>query len=106
MKRLIFIILSFSVIISSCRKPDDFIEGPSLYDVYGDFEIYSPLEGSQINVDFAAGETVHFNCELSKVVNWQLKITAYCRDSPNHLQPIATSYLVLIMITSMFGLNH
>ena len=44
-------------------------------DVYGDFEVYTPLEGSQINVDFESGETVYFTCELSKIVNWQLKIT-------------------------------
>ncbi|MAO45894.1 MAG: hypothetical protein CL823_01960 [Crocinitomicaceae bacterium] len=75
MKKLIYIFLCLSVIVSSCRKPDEFSDGPDLYDVYGDFEIYSPLEGSQINVDFASGETVFFNCELSKVVNWQLKIT-------------------------------
>ena len=75
MKKLIYIILCLSVFISSCRKPDEFSDGPDLYDVYGDFEIYSPLEGSQINVDFASGETVFFHCELSKVVSWQLKIT-------------------------------
>ncbi len=75
MKKLIYIILCLSVFVSSCRKPDEFSDGPDLYDVYGDFEIYSPLEGSQINVDFASGENVFFHCELSKVVNWQLKIT-------------------------------
>lgn len=75
MKKLIYIILCLSVFVSSCRKPDEFSDGPDLYDVYGDFEIYSPLEVSQINVDFASGENVFFHCELSKVVNWQLKIT-------------------------------
>ena len=63
------------VIISSCSKPDEFYDGPNLYDVYGDFEVFTALEGSQINVDFESGETVYFTCELSKVVNWQLKIT-------------------------------
>ncbi|MBI49665.1 MAG: hypothetical protein CL850_05205 [Crocinitomicaceae bacterium] len=75
MKKLIYLTLIFSVIISSCRKPDEFSDGPDLYDVYGPFEIITPLEASQINVDFAAGETVFFNCGLSKVVDWQLKIT-------------------------------
>ena len=45
MKKLIYIFLCLSVIVSSCRKPDEFSDGPDLYDVYGDFEIYSPLEG-------------------------------------------------------------
>ena len=75
MKKLIYITLCLIVIISSCSKPDEFYDGPNLYDVYGDFEVYTPLEGSQINVDFESGETVYFTCELSKVVNWQLKIT-------------------------------
>ena len=75
MKKLIYITLCLIVIISSCSKPDEFYDGPNLYDVYGDFEVYTSLEGSQINVDFESGETVYFTCELSKVVNWQLKIT-------------------------------
>ena len=44
MKKLIHITLYLIVIISSCSKPDEFYDGPNLYDVYGDFEIYSPLE--------------------------------------------------------------
>lgn len=75
MKKLIYITLCLIVIISSCSKPDEFYDGPNLDDVYGDFEVYTPLEGSQINVDFESGETVYFTCELSKIVNWQLKIT-------------------------------
>lgn len=75
MKKLIYITLYLIVIISSCSKPDEFYDGPNLYDVYGDFEVYTSLQGSQINVDFESGETVYFTCELSKVVNWQLKIT-------------------------------
>jgi len=75
MKKLIYITLCLIVIISSCSKPDEFYDGPNLYDVYGDFEVYTSLQGSQINIDFESGETVYFTCELSKVVNWQLKIT-------------------------------
>lgn len=75
MKKLIYITLSLCVVFSSCRKPDDFSDGPDLFDVYGDFLIISELEPSQVNIDFESGESVFFSCELSKVVDWQLKIT-------------------------------
>ena len=75
MKKLFYISLCLFVIFSSCRKPDEFSDGPDLFDVYGPFEINSDFEVSQINVDFEAGESVYFTCELSKVVDWQLKIT-------------------------------
>ena len=63
MKKIIYITLCISVIFSSCRKPDEFTEGPDLYDVYGDFEIYSPLEGSQLN------EISHLEKQYTLTVN-------------------------------------
>ncbi|MGB0933327.1 MAG: hypothetical protein ACPGU5_03535 [Lishizhenia sp.] len=72
----IFVLLIIGSVILGCRKNEnDTIEGPSLFDVYGEFSLLSDLESSTIDVDFENGETVFFTCDLSKIVNWKLEIT-------------------------------
>jgi hypothetical protein len=60
----------------SCRKDEvKKIDGPSLQDVNGPFSVITGLEASRDSIDFAANETVYFTAQLSKTVDWQLKIT-------------------------------
>lgn len=60
----------------SCRKDElGNSDGPSLQDIYGEFTILTNLAASQNTVDFSLGQTVHFTCELSKTINWEIQIT-------------------------------
>jgi len=71
---LAFILIGLT--LTSCRKDEiDVVEGPELNDIYGVFGVVTNLSASQSNVDFAANQTVAFNCELSKITNWKLTIT-------------------------------
>ena len=73
MKRIINITLLFLLIIS-CRKNDEeTIEGPSLNDLYGPFNILSNLELND-SVNFSTGESVTFEMEISKNTNWEIEI--------------------------------
>lgn len=81
MKKYLSFILIVTVLIS-CRKEEaDKIDGPDLYDVYGEFGILTTLSASQANVDFAGGQDVYFNCELTKIVDWELTITGQTSGS-------------------------
>jgi hypothetical protein len=70
----IFSILILATVLSSCER-DMSTEGPSLFDIYGDFSVKQALDVSNRSVDFAAGETTTFTAEFSKSVNWELTIT-------------------------------
>jgi len=70
----IFSILILATVLSSCER-DISTEGPSLFDIYGDFSVKQALDVSNRSVDFAAGETTTFTAEFSKSVNWELTIT-------------------------------
>ena len=71
-----FMFISLLLSLFSCRKDEiNQIDGPNLFDIYGDFSIVSGLTVSQPNVDFSAGENVFFSCELTKIVDWEIKIT-------------------------------
>ncbi len=71
-----FAFLLIGVALLSCRKEEiDRIEGPELNDIYGTFSVVEGLTASQPTVDFAANQSVHFNCVLSKISDWKLTIT-------------------------------
>jgi len=70
----IFSILILATVLSSCER-DMSTEGPSLFDIYGDFSVKQALDVSNRSVDFAAGETTTFTAVFSKSVNWELTIT-------------------------------
>jgi len=64
------------VTIIGCRKEEiTQTDGPDLFDIYGEFDIVTTLAASQTNVDFAAGQTVFFTCEMTKLTDWTLSIT-------------------------------
>lgn len=76
MKRtFIYIIFIICLFFHSCRKDDsDNFQGPSLNDLYGPFNILSPLElGDEVN--FTSGENIAFNVEISKRTRWEIEIT-------------------------------
>lgn len=81
MKKYLSFILIVTVLISCRKGEDDKIDGPDLYDVYGDFGILTTLSASQTSVDFAGGQDVYFNCELTKIVDWELTITGQTSGS-------------------------
>ena len=63
------------VLVVSCHKKDNTIDGPSLDNVYGAFNIITPLEKNVDSVDFSINQTAYFTAQLSKIVNWKLTIT-------------------------------
>ena len=73
MKKIIYITLLILLTVS-CRKNDEnTIEGPSLNDLYGPFNILSELD-IQNTVNFTSGENISFDMELSKRTNWEIEI--------------------------------
>lgn len=68
-------ILFILLILFSCRKDEKIkIDGPDLYDVYGEFAVLSDLNASQVEVDFSNGENIYFECSLAKIVDWKISI--------------------------------
>ncbi len=75
MKKYGILLLVVSVLFS-CRKDEiETSDGPNLMDIYGIFEVVNTLSTSQANVDFAAGQSVHFTSEISIITDWELRIT-------------------------------
>jgi hypothetical protein len=67
--------IAIAVVLVSCRKEDaSEFEGPSIDDLNSPLTIVSGLSSSSDLVDFAAGESVYFTAEMSKSINWQLRI--------------------------------
>jgi hypothetical protein len=74
MKKLLTITF-IGLTLLSCRKDElQNSDGPSLQDIYGPFTIINTLAASQNTVDFSAGQSVYFTCELSKTINWEMLI--------------------------------
>ena len=65
-----FIVLLFFLL--SCTKID--FEGPSIENLYGDFEIIKPLEIINRNPSFSNNEQVSFHSEFNKPVEWKITI--------------------------------
>jgi hypothetical protein len=75
MKTNIFLII-ISILVFSCRKNElEKMDGPSLQDQYGKFQVVSPFVASKDSVDFYSGQSVYFDASFSKTVNWTLSIT-------------------------------
>ena len=65
-----FIVLLFFLL--GCTKID--FEGPSIENLYGDFEIIKPLEIINRNPSFSNNEQVSFHSEFNKPVEWKITI--------------------------------
>ncbi len=64
-----------AVLFTHCSRDMDSIDGPNLIDRFGPFAVVSELEISRDTVDFGAGETVAFNAQFNKSVDWVVSIT-------------------------------
>jgi hypothetical protein len=75
MKSILNIFLGICLVslLSSCKKEPS-IEGPELVDIFGKFEVLSPLKASQKSVDFSKDEHVQFKVQLSIRTNWTLEV--------------------------------
>ena len=60
------------LVLVGCVK--DGFEGPSLNELFGEFEVIDSLSLSTADPDFSIGETVAFSATFNKPVNWQLEI--------------------------------
>ena len=72
-KKTKFILLLFLVtFINSCTKK--VFEGPSIENLYGDFEIIEPLQITNKNPSFSNNEKVSFHCQFNKSIEWKITI--------------------------------
>ena len=49
-------------------------EGPSIENLYGDFEVIEPLKITNKSPSFSNNEHVSFHCEFNKPVQWKIAI--------------------------------
>lgn len=66
----IFLLAAFS----SCNHDADPSAGPNLVDRFGPFAVVDTVTISTTTVDFSAGETVVFNGEFNKNIDWVIRI--------------------------------
>jgi len=71
-KTKLIILLGLIFFIHSCTENE--FEGPSIENLYGDFEINEPLKISNKNPSFSNNEVVRFHCEFNKPVQWKISI--------------------------------
>ena len=61
----------------------DGYEGPSLNELFGEFEIIDSLTLSTTSPDFSIDEAVEFSATFNKPVNWQLEIEGLSSGGAN-----------------------
>ena len=72
--RHIYILTIISIFtIFSCTKEKS--EGPSINELYGDFDGTASLLVSNKNPNFSNNEVTKFSCEFGKIVDWKISIT-------------------------------
>ena len=71
-KTKLIILLGLIFFIHSCTENE--FEGPSIENLYGDFEINEPLKIINKNPSFSNNEVVSFHCEFNKPVQWKISI--------------------------------
>jgi hypothetical protein len=69
--QLIFF-LSLVYFLHSCTKKE--FEGPSIENLYGDFEVIESLKLTNKSPSFSNNEYVGFHCEFNKPVKWKIAI--------------------------------
>ena len=72
---LYLVLISF---LYNCTKEE--FEGPSIENLYGEFEIIESLKLTNKNPNFLNNEKVGFNCEFNKPVEWKIHITKNLLD--------------------------
>ena len=75
MKKLVYILLLITAVVS-CRKDDvDLADGPNLNDLFGPFAITEDIQPNVQTVNFALGQELFFSGELSKSTDWVITLT-------------------------------
>ncbi|MEM9024934.1 MAG: hypothetical protein AAGB22_14410 [Bacteroidota bacterium] len=72
MKRSLYLLFA-PLFLAGCSH-DDALEGPELIDIFGEFEVVTPLTQDRTTVDFSQGETVEFMALFTVRTPWQLRI--------------------------------
>lgn len=73
MKKLIYILI-VALALFQCKHKDDEFEGPGLEDLFGEFDIITPLQVTPKSVNFSSGEKVVFNAEFTKNASYQIEM--------------------------------
>jgi hypothetical protein len=73
----------------NCTKGD--LEGPSINDLYGNFNITDPLQINNHNPDFSSGDMVSFYCGFNKSINWTINIKGLQSNSSKELSGFSSS---------------
>jgi hypothetical protein len=72
LKTKLILFLGLVCFLYTCTKEK--FEGPSIDNLYGNFEITEPLTLTNDNPSFASNEQVGFHCALNKPVEWKIAI--------------------------------
>lgn len=75
MKKFTLLLITGTLLLACRKKEIDKIDGPDLNNIYGTFQVVTPLAASQPSVDFSAGQSVYFTCETSTIKEWKISIT-------------------------------
>lgn len=86
MKKILIPLFSAALLLGSCTTDNSAYDGPSLTDIYGDFNLINSLTVSTNSVDFSAGQTVSCGAEFSKNVNWKIEITGQSSGGVNVIE--------------------
>ena len=81
MKKVLYLLLAGSVLLSCAKREDDVSEGPNITDIFGDFQMLADFVVEDETVDFSAGETTHFNAIFNKLIDWEIQITGLSSGS-------------------------
>jgi hypothetical protein len=71
-KTKFILLLGLVGFLFNCTKKE--FEGPSIQDLYGDFEIIDSLILTNKNPNFSGSEQVGFYCSLNKPIQWKIAI--------------------------------
>lgn len=71
-KTKLILLLGLVGFLFNCTKKE--FEGPSIQDLYGDFEIIDSLILTNKNPNFSGNEQVGFYCSLNKPIQWKIAI--------------------------------
>lgn len=80
-KYVVGILTVFTILITQGCQRNMETEGPSLNDLYGDFTVLEDFKASQVDVDFAANETVYFTARFSTITSWTITIKSSTSDA-------------------------
>ena len=87
-KTKIILFLALGCFLHSCTKTE--FEGPSIANIYGDFELIKPLIITNKNPSFSSNEQVSFHCEFNKPVEWKIAISGLSTSASRQITGFST----------------